>query len=166
MCGKKAAYIAYVRVAGKDSLGQRLVGGHVRELGDQDEIRPAGDPIALRDFGCGDDVSLEGLQPFNCLRIQGDFDNGGQPGAQVLWAQDGDLSLDDAALGETAYPPQAGGGRGVDALGEGLVGESAILLELIQDAAIQVIEFDFGVCGHKYAKYWAQDVIYMKYNSI
>lgn len=162
MCGKKAAYVAYMSIAGKHTLRQCLIGRHVGNLCDQDEIRAAGDSVALRDLGRRDDIALKGLQAFSRLRIQGDLDDGGQARAQVLRIEDGDLPLDDAVLGQAPHAPQAGGWRGVDALGQRLIGERAVLLELIQDAEIEIVEFDGSVWRHKQMDNWVRDVIYMK----
>ena len=55
---------------------------------------------------------------------------------QFVRVQQGDLPLDLPAVHQPLDPEQAGGGRHVDQLGQGLVAEGGVLLQMLQQAQV------------------------------
>ena len=76
-----------------------------------------------------------------------------QRAAQLVGGQDRHLPVDHADVDQPPHPPQAGRGEACT-LGQILVGQRAVDLQLFQDAAVQIVQFGRGsVCIYfTYAK--------------
>ena len=96
--------------------------------------------MALLDGRLGDRSRLELGQRLGRLAIERDLDDRRQPMAQRLGREQRNAALDDAGFDERLDAAQAGGGRGVDLLREGLVGERGVALEVVEDLEIDRVD--------------------------
>ena len=77
--------------------------------------------------------------------VHGDLDERREGQPELLPVQQGDPPGNDAGVFQRLHPAQAGGGGESHPLGEGLIGEPAVLLQLRQDAAVEAVRLE---CGH------------------
>jgi hypothetical protein len=77
------------------------------------------------------------------LRVEGDFDQGGQAvtqrRAQFVGVQHSDLPFYPALVGQSLHATQAGGRRNFQALGQGHVAEGGVVLQGVEQLEIGLV---------------------------
>ena len=103
-------------------------------------IEVAADVRGLDDLGDRRDRFVEPRQIKRAVRLQPDLGEQDEAGVEPERIEAGMIALDDPRLLEPADPRQAGAGRERDPLGEGLVGQPAVGLEIGQNLPVDPVE--------------------------
>ena len=112
----------------------------------QHKVRPRRHAPALLHLNIGHGAGFKGVERLGALAVQAHFHNAGQPvalhGGQPVGLQQGHLPLDQAHIVQPLHAPQAGGGRYMHPLGQGLVALGGIVLQQVQQLQVDGIEGD------------------------
>ena len=112
----------------------------------QHKVRPRRHAPALLHLGVGHGAGFKRVQRLGALAVQAHFHKAGQPvalhGGQPVGLQQGHLPLYQAHIVQPLHAPQAGGGRYVHPLGQGLVALGGIVLQQVQQLQVDGIEGD------------------------
>src|SRR5690554_3491039 len=119
---------------------EAVVGGHVLDHHPQHEVGVAGGGVALQHLRVPGDPLLEVGGAVEAVATQGDHHQGAERLADPGRVHQGGEALDHAAGLQRLDPSPAGRGGEADLFGELLVGDAAVALERLQDAAVVAIE--------------------------
>ena len=126
------------QLGGQELLIGVPVGGHHLEQ----EIRLPGQHVALAHLGPVTDGGLEGFQVRFGLRRKPDLGEDGNVEAERLGIQVGVITEDIAGFLQGPDAPQAWRRRNAGAARQLHIGDSAIGLKVVEDAAVDPVEFD------------------------
>ena len=133
--------MVHVGGGGQPLVHEGLVGVPVLRHDLQQEIRLAGQHVALAHLGPAIDGILEDAQIGLGLAGQADQREHRQLVAQQLGRDIGVVAADEARLLQRAHAAQAGRCRDAGAARQIHIGHPALLLQIVEDAPVDTVEF-------------------------